>query len=218
MSTMPAVVTGTLQILCAILSIILGAIAISFKCAFSKLGWPIWSGAGVYLMAGLFGLLAQVNSDNTCGVLTYLVLCVIAICMATGQCILLSLATSIEWSWEYCPECLNDISRRETVDALTAAVAFVELITAFVAIGFCWWQICGQELRTREMLIDYPGPDRSGHLTVVTAGGYISGDSISKGSGMKYAVQQPSAYPPNHHQTQLYTTDGRPYRHNEHSF
>ncbi|XP_072027958.1 uncharacterized protein [Amphiura filiformis] len=101
MSTLPAIITGTVQIICALLSIILGSIAISLKCAFAKIAWPIWSGAAVYLLTGVFGVLAQVDGDNTCGVLTYLVLSVVSICLSVGQCILLSIATSVEWSWEY---------------------------------------------------------------------------------------------------------------------
>ncbi|XP_072027726.1 uncharacterized protein [Amphiura filiformis] len=162
---------------------------------------------------------ARVHSAHGCvsaaGV-TYLVLSVVSICLSVGQCILLSIATSVEWSWEYCATCINDVSRRETVDGLAAVVGFIELIAAFVAVGFCWWEICGQELRTREMLIDYPVPGRSGQLTVVTAGGYISGDHHTIGGGQKYAVQQPSGYP-SHHQS-LYTPDGKPYRSSEASF
>ncbi len=54
-------------------------------------------------------LLINISCLLNLQVLTYLVLNVVSICLSVGQCILLSIATSVEWSWEYCHDCLNDV-------------------------------------------------------------------------------------------------------------
>ncbi|XP_038070856.1 membrane-spanning 4-domains subfamily A member 8-like [Patiria miniata] len=194
-----AYMTAHLQIICGILSVMLGIIAIVIESEDAYIGAPIWTGIFFFMSAGLTGEFAAKKRQN-CLITGYLVLSILS---AVAAFQLLSLMASFT-AWEFGALYSSTLLRgRVAVDALTAVIALLELGVSIVASVISCRGTCCQTSTGSSMTVQYLPAVPNGGTSVLQNehGHFVQGQPIQvttcNSGQVAYQVQPcPMSHPP----------------------
>ncbi|XP_038051944.1 uncharacterized protein LOC119724799 [Patiria miniata] len=153
-------ITGYMQVVLGVISVLLGFLAIVFKSFMYPIGIPIWSGICFYIITGIFGI-ASGRKQAKGLVITYMVLCIMTALAGCGVCIAHGIGILIQ-GFVGCPDfqhhpylsnhdpydfiyrvgCSSSFSSRAAINGLISVLGCIEMIVAIVGASFTCCVLC----------------------------------------------------------------------------